>query len=89
MSNKVRLAILDDYQNVAFTFADWSPILDKLSIDPFPETLHDEDALVKRLYDYEVICAMRERTKFPASLLDKLPNLKLVRIGGLFCIAVL
>ncbi|KAF7784844.1 hypothetical protein Agabi119p4_1009 [Agaricus bisporus var. burnettii] len=78
MSNKVRVAILDDYQNVAFTFGNWSSILDKLSIDSFPETLHDEDALVKRLYDYEIICAMRERTKFTASLLDRLPNLKLI-----------
>lgn len=76
MSNKVRVAILDDYQNVALTSADWSPVLERLSIDTFPETLHDEGELVKRLYDYEIICAMRERTKFPASLLDRLPNLR-------------
>lgn len=76
MSNKTRVAILDDYQNVALTSTDWSPVLDRLSIDTFPETLHDEDELVKRLYDYEIICAMRERTKFTATLLDRLPNLR-------------
>lgn len=76
MSDKIRVAILDDYQNVAFTSADWSPILNRLSIDSFPETLHDEDEIVKRLYDYEIVCAMRERTKITASLLDRLPNLK-------------
>lgn len=76
MPNKIRVAILDDYQNVALTSADWSPVLDRLSIDTFPETLHDEEELVKRLHDYEIICAMRERTKFTASLLDRLPNLK-------------
>jgi len=82
-TTKTRVAILDDYQHVAFTAADWSPIKDKLSIDVFDETLHSEDALVARLAPYAIICAMRERTKFPASLLDRLPNLKLITTTGM------
>jgi len=82
ISERVRVAILDDYQNVAFKCADWTPILDRLAIDTYPETIHDEDALAKRLEPYAIVCAMRERTKFPASLLDRLPNLKLIATTG-------
>ena len=70
----VKVAILDDYQHVAFTMADWSSLRDKVTIDVYDETLADEDALVNRLEQYPIICAMRERTKFPASLLDRLPT---------------
>lgn len=83
MAETVRAAILDDYQKVAFKFADWSSIQDKLSIDVYTETLQDEEALVERLEPYTIICAMRERTKFPASLLDRLPNLKLIATTGM------
>ncbi|KAI0715316.1 D-isomer specific 2-hydroxyacid dehydrogenase [Earliella scabrosa] len=81
-SERVRVAILDDYQNVAFKFADWSSIQDRLAIDSFPETTADEDVLAERLKPYTIICAMRERTKFRASLLDRLPNLQLIATTG-------
>ena len=79
----VKVAILDDYQRVAFTFADWSALQGRIKADVFTETLADEDALVERLKPYPIICAMRERTKFPASLLDRLPNLKLIATTGM------
>ena len=82
-SERVRVAILDDYQNVAFKFADWSGIQDRIIVDSFPDTTADEDVLAKRLEPYTVICAMRERTKFRASLLDRLPNLRLIATTGL------
>lgn len=72
----VRVAILDDYQQVALTTADWSNIAGQLQIDVFTDTLQDEESLSKRLEPYEIICAMRERTKFFPSLLDRLPNLR-------------
>lgn len=80
---RLRTAILDDYQRVALTCADWSPIRDQLEIDIYTETIHDEDRLADRLHPYAIICAMRERTKFTASLLDKLPNLKLIATTGM------
>ena len=61
-----RVAILDDYQKVAFTFADWSALKGRVAIDVFTDTISDEDALVERLEPYNVICAMRARTKFRA-----------------------
>lgn len=82
MADKVKVAILDDYQHAAFSSADWSLVKDRLLIDVFDETLHDEDSLVLRLEPYTIICAMRERTKFTASVLDRLPNLKLIATTG-------
>lgn len=84
MANSVpRVAILDDYQKAAFQFADWAALQGRISVDTFTDTVIDEDALVDRLQPYAIICAMRERTKFPASLLDRLPNLKLIATTGL------
>ncbi|KAE9408197.1 D-isomer specific 2-hydroxyacid dehydrogenase [Gymnopus androsaceus JB14] len=78
----VRVAILDDYQRVALTIADWSSVASQLQIDVFTDTLTDEESLAKRLEPYEIICAMRERTKFFPSLLDQLPNLRLIATTG-------
>ncbi|KAJ3870230.1 D-isomer specific 2-hydroxyacid dehydrogenase [Lentinula novae-zelandiae] len=78
----VRVAILDDYQQVALKSADWSGVINQLDVDVFTETLSDEDILAKQLEPYEIICAMRERTKFLPSLLDRLPNLRLIATTG-------
>ncbi|KAL5534436.1 hypothetical protein ACEPAG_898 [Sanghuangporus baumii] len=83
MVDKVKVAILDDYQHAAFTFADWNLIKDRLLVDVFDDTLHDEGALAQRLEPYAIICAMRERTRFTATLLDRLPNLKFIATTGM------
>jgi hypothetical protein len=72
----LRVAILDDYQPAALKSADWSAIAQRVAIDVFSDTIADEDLLVKRLADYDIVCAMRERTKFSASLMDRLPKLR-------------
>ncbi|KDQ09267.1 hypothetical protein BOTBODRAFT_37185 [Botryobasidium botryosum FD-172 SS1] len=74
----IKTAVLDDYQGVAFKCADWSSIAPRLAINVYDDTVHDEDAIVRRLEPYTIICAMRERTKFPRSVLGRLPNLKLL-----------
>ena len=71
-----RLAIIDDYQNVALAMTDWSPLADDVSISVFNDHLDDENALADRLREFEIICVMRERTPFTESLLKKLPNLE-------------
>jgi phosphoglycerate dehydrogenase-like enzyme len=78
----IRVAILDDYQQVALTSADWSPLKHRVEINVFTDIIASEDALVDRLVSYTIICAMRERTKFTASLLDRLPNLKFIATTG-------
>jgi hypothetical protein len=76
----VCIAILDDYQGVALASADWSSLQSRpgLSITVFRDTLQSESELAARLLPFNIICTMRERTKFPSSLLDRLPNLRLL-----------
>lgn len=80
--SKPRIAILDDYQRVALTSADWSSISSRADVTVFNDTILTDsdngDALVARLAPFEVICSMRERTKFPKDILARLPNLKLL-----------
>jgi phosphoglycerate dehydrogenase-like enzyme len=77
----VRIAILDDYQNVALSKGDWGSI-PEAQVQVFQDHLADEDALAKRLEPFEVVVAMRERTPFPRSLVEQLPNLKLLVTTG-------
>jgi phosphoglycerate dehydrogenase-like enzyme len=77
----LRIAILDDYQDVARSKGDWQSIPDA-QVQSFQDHVSDEDALAKRLGPFEVIVAMRERTPFPRSLVERLPNLKLLITTG-------
>jgi len=79
----MRIAILDDYQNKALTGADWSLISEHTGIVVFTDHIFEEDAIVKRLQDFEIICAMRERTPFTRSLIERLPKLKLIISSGM------
>lgn len=72
-----KIAILDDYQNVARTMADWS-ILDGAAITVFNDHLADADAVVARLQPFEIVCVMRERTPMTRDIIERLPNLRLI-----------
>jgi phosphoglycerate dehydrogenase-like enzyme len=82
-SSITRVAILDDYQDVALTMADWSALGDDVTVTRFTEHLDDSDAIVERLAGFDVVIAMRERTPFPRSLLDRLPDLRLLVTTGM------
>ena len=79
----VRVAILDDYQGVAREVVDWSALDGRAEITTFERHFPDEDAAAEALVDYEVVVAMRERTPFPASLLHRLPQLRLLVTTGM------
>jgi phosphoglycerate dehydrogenase-like enzyme len=79
----LNLAILDDYLNHALSLADWGRVQDKVSVRVFDRHIKDPDDLAEALSDFEVIVAMRERTKFDAGLLDRLPKLKLIITTGM------
>jgi phosphoglycerate dehydrogenase-like enzyme len=83
-----RVAILDDYQDVALAVADWRSLGPEVAVHAFHERLSGDDALVKRLADFEVIVAMRERTYFPRSVLERLPKLKLLVTTGMRNVAI-
>src|SRR5213593_3985309 len=76
-------AILDDYQNVTLKVADWSKVSGDLDIKVFNEHLGGSDNVVKALQDFEIVCAMRERTAFPRAVIEKLPKLKLLITTGM------
>ncbi|MEX2643288.1 MAG: D-2-hydroxyacid dehydrogenase family protein [Acetobacterales bacterium] len=74
----LRIAILDDYQDVALSMADWSLLPKDAKVDRFGDNVKDETKLAERLQPYEVLIIMRERTLFSRSLIERLPNLKLL-----------
>ncbi len=78
-----RVAILDDYQNVALDCADWGSLPPDVEVRVFHDPLGDEAAVAGALAGFEVIVAMRERTPFPASQLEKLADLKLLVTTGM------
>lgn len=77
----MRVAVLDDYQEVANRYADWSTLAADVTF--FPDHLTGHDALVDRLSGFDVIIAMRERTPFRRSLLEVLPDLRLLVTTGM------
>jgi phosphoglycerate dehydrogenase-like enzyme len=77
----LHIAVLDDYQRVAAELADWSSIADA-QVQFFHDTVQEADALVQRLNPFEVLVTMRERTRFPASVLERLPDLRLISGTG-------
>ena len=77
-----RIAVLDDYQSVAARFADWSHVPEPVDVVEFHDHVDDENALAARLQPFDVVVAMRERTPFPRSLLERLPNLRLLVTTG-------
>jgi len=78
----IRVAILDDYQSVALSMADWPSIGAGVAVHPFHERLGREDDIAERLRNFDVIVAMRERTPLPATLIGRLPLLKLIVTTG-------
>ena len=82
MGNEMKIAVLDDYQKVALESADWNKVGQDVDVTVFDYHLGDEASVAKALEDFTVICCMRERTKFPESLIARLPNLKLLITTG-------
>lgn len=80
---RLRCAILDDYQNVALKLADWSTLGDRIDIKVFDKPFASSDEAAAALKDFEIVCAMRERTPFPRTLFDALPKLKLLITSGM------
>ena len=78
----MKIAVLDDYQNVAREMADWSALPSSAEIEVFQDHLANEDRLVERLQSFNAVIGMRERTPFPRSVLSQLPDLKLLITTG-------
>ncbi|MFD7983898.1 D-2-hydroxyacid dehydrogenase family protein [Kitasatospora indigofera] len=80
---RLRCAVLDDYQDVATTLADWSPVQDRVEVTAFTEHFATGDELAAAVADFDIIVTLRERVPFGAALLDRLPRLKLLIASGM------
>ena len=78
-----KIAVLDDYQDVALSVADWSVLPSDAEVEVFGDHLKNQDEIVERLKGFDVVVAMRERTAFSRSLLQSLPNLRLLVTTGM------
>jgi phosphoglycerate dehydrogenase-like enzyme len=80
----MQVAILDDYQNVALSMADWSEVAARAEITVFNDHVADQGDLVERLAPFDVVCVMRERTPLPRGVIERLPRLKMIASTGPF-----
>jgi phosphoglycerate dehydrogenase-like enzyme len=75
--------VLDDYQDVALSSADWSQVRARCRVHVVREHISEAGALAELLQEADVVVAMRERTPFTAALLDRLPKLRLLVTTGM------
>jgi hypothetical protein len=73
---RYRIAVLDDYQDVALSLADWSVLDTRATITVFNDHLADSDAVVERLQPFDIVCVMRERTAMTRTIIERLPKLR-------------
>ncbi|HEY3622324.1 MAG TPA: D-2-hydroxyacid dehydrogenase family protein [Roseiarcus sp.] len=79
---RFRIAILDDYQNVALSLADWFSLDERAAVTIFDDHVADPDAVVERLQPFDIVCVMRERTPMTRAIIERLPRLQLIASTG-------
>src|SRR6202790_2798216 len=77
-----RIAVLDDYQHVALSLADWSVLDARASVTVFNDHPADSDAVVARLQPFDIVCVMRERTPMTRTIIERLPKLRMIASTG-------
>ena len=78
----VKIAVLDDWQDVARSSADWSRLAARAEIVFFADAIGTEAEAAVALADFDILLTMRERTAFPESLIRRLPKLRMISITG-------
>ena len=77
-----KVAVLDDWQGVAKTSADWAPLQSRAEVVFFAKAFDDEDDAARQLADFDIVLSMRERTPLPGSLINRLPKLRMLGMTG-------
>jgi phosphoglycerate dehydrogenase-like enzyme len=80
----VKIAVLDDWQDVARKSADWSALSARAELVFFADAFGTEDAAAAALADFDILLTMRERMAFPASLIRRLPKMRMIGITGAY-----
>jgi hypothetical protein len=75
---RFRIAVLDEYQNVALSLANWSVLDGRAMVTVFNDHLADPEAVVERLRPFDIVCVMRERTPMTRTIIERLPRLRLI-----------
>src|SRR5260370_24407950 len=75
---RFRIAVLDDYQHVALSLADWSVLEPRATVTVFDDHLTDSDAVVERLRPFDIVSVMRERTPMTRTIIERLPKLCMI-----------
>lgn len=84
----MRVALLDDYQGVALRMADWKSLAPRAEVEAFADHLDDMDSLAQRLRPFHCVMLMRERTRFPRALIERLPDLRLIVTAAMWNVAI-
>ena len=79
----LKIAILDDYQNVSHEFVDLKKLSGKYEFKIFSEPFIDETDAIEQLSDFEALLIMRERTPITKNLIDNLTSLKFIITSGM------
>jgi phosphoglycerate dehydrogenase-like enzyme len=77
-----KVAVLDDWQGVAQGSTDWSPLQARAEVTFFAKAFDNEDDAARQLADFDIVLSMRERTPLPASLVNRLPKLRMLGMTG-------
>ncbi|MFK4225574.1 D-2-hydroxyacid dehydrogenase family protein [Streptomyces sp. NPDC019890] len=80
---KLRCAVLDDYQDVALSLADWSALAKDIEVRSLQSHFTTEEEVAEAVGDCEILVVMRERTPFPESMFARLPRLRLLITSGM------
>ena len=81
-NERIRVAVLDDWQGIARQSADWTALQRQADMVFFEEPFAGPDKLAKALAEFDILIAMRERTKFSSELIDRLPKLRMIALTG-------
>jgi phosphoglycerate dehydrogenase-like enzyme len=81
-AERLKIAIIDDYQELALALADWSRVEARADITVFTRPWRDENEIAQMLAPFDIVVLLRERTAFPARLVARLPNLKMIAMTG-------
>ncbi len=84
MSQRLHIAVLDDYLHQSRVCADWSRIEQQCDITVFDKALAVPDEAARVLAPYDIISLIRERMPAPATLIERLPHLKMICVTGLY-----
>ena len=79
---KTRIAVLDDWQGVAHQSGDWSGLQQRAEVVFLEQPFDSVDDTARQLADFDILVAMRERTRFPAELIERLPRLRMIAVTG-------